>query len=221
MLNLPNDELSKAYDIYVSLDRDLPNIADSTIKGEIVLLGANSIRSYEGLLDLESKYGKYLVTDLQKNRFKNMLIAKANKTKGQKAFDFRFDNIEGKPIALSDLKNKIIYVDVWATWCGPCKKEIPFLKKLEEEYKNKDIVFLSISIDAQKDHEKWKGFVAKEQLKGIQLFAGEKKDDIMKPYNIKGIPRFMLFGKDGNIIDTDAPRPSSDEIKILLDSILK
>lgn len=221
MSNLPSNEISKAYDTYVALDRDLPNIVNSTVKGEVVLQDAKSIKSYEGLLDFQSKYGKYLVTDLQKSKFKDILIAKADNTKGQEAFDFKFKNVDNKEFALSDFKGKLVYVDVWATWCGPCKKEIPSLKKLEAEYANKDIVFLGVSIDEQKSYDKWKEFLISENLPGIQLFAGAQKEEITKPYKINGIPRFMLFDKDGKIITTEAPRPSSGEIKILLDAKLK
>lgn len=200
----------------------LPQIVDNKIKGETVLLQTNYIKSYDGFLDFESKYGKYLVTDSQKNRLKNIISKVAENNKGQTAIDFRFPDITGKEVALSDFKGKVVYVDVWATWCGPCIKEIPALKKLEEEYHGKDIVFMSVSTDDVKDKQKWLDFIKNRELKGVQLFAGDKKsEDLMKPYKITGIPRFILVGKDGKLVSADAPRPSSSEIKVLLDATLK
>ena len=122
--------------------------------------------------------------------------------------------------SLTDFKGKVVLVDVWATWCGPCKAEIPHLKKMEEDMRNQDVVFMSVSVDEQKDFQKWKDFVAKEELKGVQMFAAGWSD-IAKNYNIKGIPRFMVFDKKGNIVTIDSPRPSSKELKLLLENELK
>ena len=97
------------------------------------------------------------------------------------------------------------------------------LKALEAEYKdNKDIVFMGISVDASKNIQKWKDFVIKEQLPGVQLFGGDMAGPTLsKPYKITGIPRFMLVGKDGSLIYMDAPRPSSSEIRAVLNDALK
>ena len=72
---------------------------------------------------------------------------------------FDYLNYAGGQTKLEDLKGKYVYIDVWATWCGPCLAEIPHLKKVEAAYHDKNIVFLSISIDVKKDYEKWKKFV--------------------------------------------------------------
>ena len=92
-----------------------------------------------------------------------------------------------------------------------------------EEYKdNKDIVFMGISVDASKNIQKWKDFVIKEQLPGVQLFGGDMAGPTLsKPYKITGSPRFMLVGKDGSLIYMDAPRPSSSEIRAVLNDALK
>lgn len=66
-----------------------------------------------------------------------------------------FENIKGGTTSLKDLKGKYVYIDVWATWCGPCKAEIPHLKSLEEKYQGKNIVFVSISVDSKEDHDAW------------------------------------------------------------------
>lgn len=202
------------------LNENISNISNDILKGELVLNYARMKQSVEGLLSFQSQFSKYLITDSQKERFKNILIEKAKNTKGEPAIDFKFPNSDGKEIALSSLKGKAVYIDVWATWCGPCKKEIPYLIKLKEEYKNKNIVFLGVSIDAQADHEKWKKFLIDNNLTGVQLFAGDKADDISKPYKIKGIPRFILIDKDGRIVSENAPRPSNPEIKLIIDNVL-
>ncbi|MDR0892210.1 MAG: TlpA family protein disulfide reductase [Mediterranea sp.] len=200
----------------------LNEIPNDTLRGELVLMGARTKRSYAGLTDYEAKYANLFVTARQKALLQQLKTALVVVKKGVPATDFRLPDIQGKPVALSELKGKVVYIDFWATWCGPCKKEIPSLKKLEEEYHGQNIVFLSVSMDKTKDHEKWKNFVGTEQLKGIQLFAGDKGGrELSANYKISGIPRFVLVGADGNIVAADAPRPSSTEIRPLLNSLLK
>ena len=197
-------------------------IANDTIKGELAVRFASQRQTYLGLLDYQDNYGKYLITERQKNIFTGMVSAMSEVRDGGEVVDFKFPDINGKEVALSDFKGKVVYIDVWATWCGPCKQEMPFFRRLEEEFRsNPDIVFLSVSVDAQRDFEKWKTYVAQENMQGVQLFAGERaRDELMTPYRIAGIPRFMLVGKDGNLIAIDAPRPSTSEIRSVLRALL-
>lgn len=179
------------------------------------------LKSVEGLLQYNEEFTKFLANDDQKQRMHQIMVEKSDMGDGIIAFDFKFPDVNGKEVKLSDFKGKVVYIDVWVTWCGPCIKEIPDLKKLEAEYHNKDVDFLSVSVDKQDDYKKWEAFLIKEKLGGVQLFAGDKKEEIVKPYDISGIPRFILIGKDGKIIYTNAPRPGSSEIKLLLDAALK
>jgi thiol-disulfide isomerase/thioredoxin len=201
---------------------EISSIPNDTIKGEFALRYAQHRQTLIGLTDFEDKYGNYLVTGNQKLRLRNMKNALTSATGNTPAIDFSFPDITGKEVSLSSLKGKAVYIDFWATWCAPCIKEIPFLQKLEADYRGKDVVFLSISFDTSKDKTKWKNFVSSREMKGIQLFAGDKgKKELSEAYKISAIPRFALVGKDGNFVNPDAPRPSSPELRLLLDSLLK
>lgn len=134
----------------------------------------------------------------------------AQKMNGEVSPSFNYENHKGGKTKLEDFKGKYVYIDIWATWCAPCRAEIPFLKKVEEKYHDKDIVFVSISVDTQKDYEKWKKFVSDKQLGGVQLFADNNwNSDFIKAFGVNSIPRFLLIGPDGKVIFADAPRPSS------------
>jgi thiol-disulfide isomerase/thioredoxin len=147
--------------------------------------------------------------------------AKANKLKGKASPDFDYENYKGGKTKLSDLKGKYVYIDLWATWCGPCRAEIPFLQKIEQKYHGKNIEFVSISIDKAKDNEKWKKFVADKNLGGIQLFADKDwESEFVTSYGVTGIPRFILIDPKGNILNPDAERPSSPDLEKQLDSLL-
>ena len=135
---------------------------------------------------------------------------------------FEYENHKGGKTKLEDLRGKYVYIDVWATWCGPCIAEIPHMKRVEEQFHGKNIEFVGISVDTKKDYEKWKKFVTTKDLKGIQLFAdNDWNSDFVKAYGITGIPRFILIDPKGNIVNANADRPSSPSLTALLSELLK
>ena len=119
-----------------------------------------------------------------------------------------------------------MYFDIWATWCAPCKVEIPFLKEIEKKYHGKNIEFVSISVDdgrgyraatreeaAAASKDGWKQMIVDMELGGTQLFSDKAwQSDFIVNYQIQGIPRYILVDPDGNIVTADAPRPSSDKL---------
>jgi thiol-disulfide isomerase/thioredoxin len=138
---------------------------------------------------------------------------------GQPAMDFTYPDINGNEVSLSDFEGSYVYVDVWATWCGPCKREIPHLVELEKDYHGKNIVFLSVSVDEDKDYDAWANMLEEKEMGGVQLFAsGWSK--ITKDYKINGIPRFMLFDTEGNIVNVRASRPSNPATRDLFERLL-
>lgn len=136
---------------------------------------------------------------------------------GDVAIDFTYPDTTGQNYSLSSFEGNLVYVDVWATWCGPCKAEIPSLQQLEADYHDQAITFLSVSVDT--DEAAWRKMVQDKSLGGTQLWA-DGWSQITKDYAIFGIPRFMLFSADGKVISNDAPRPSSTDIRDLFDANL-
>ena len=142
-------------------------------------------------------------------------LARLGKGKASPVFA-GYENFKGGKTSLTDLKGKYVYIDVWATWCAPCKAEIPFLKALEKEFVGKNIQFVSISVDKPEAHDTWEKMVADEQLGGEQLFADNNfESQFILDYGINAIPRFILIDTEGNIVEADAPRPSDPKIKEL------
>lgn len=141
--------------------------------------------------------------------------------KGSPSPTFNYENHKGGTTSLESLKGKYVYIDVWATWCGSCLREIPSLKEVEKEYSNKNVQFVSISIDEPKDYDKWKDMVTEKELTGIQLVADNNwKSKFVVDYAIQGIPRFILIDPQGNIVSADAPRPSDPELRKMLDTLI-
>lgn len=131
-----------------------------------------------------------------------------------------YENYKGGTTSLKDLRGKYVYIDVWATWCRPCIGEIPHLQKLEREFHNKNIEFVSISVDKESAKGKWKKMIADKKMSGVQLFATQG-DSFSKDFNINSIPRFILLDPKGNVVKSNAPRPSSPDIKKVLNNLLK
>lgn len=129
-------------------------------------------------------------------------------------------NYNGGKNSLSDYKGKYVYIDVWATWCVPCIYEMPFMTAIEKEYEGKNIHFIGLSIDRQKDEDRWRKMIVDKELTGIQLLAdNEIESQFIQDYYIQGIPRFILLDPEGNIVSYDAPRPSEPQLKDLFTSL--
>jgi thiol-disulfide isomerase/thioredoxin len=138
---------------------------------------------------------------------------------GEAAIDFTYPDTDGNNVSLSDFVGSVVYVDVWATWCGPCRAEMPFLHDLEAEYSDKNVTFIGVTVDVEENRQVWLDMMEEKEMNGVQVFA-DGWSQITKDYAINSIPRFMLFDSEGNVSNLDAYRPSSEEIRPALDALL-
>jgi thiol-disulfide isomerase/thioredoxin len=166
--------------------------------------------------DLDYLYSELMLLIKNKN-WKKAITENYNKVKklvkGSPSPTFNYENYYSGSTSLESLKGKYVYIDVWATWCGPCVAELPHLQKIQETYKDKNIAFVSISVDKKTDILKWKKMIEEKKLGGIQLITDdERNSDFFKKYVVSTIPRFILLDKEGKIINADAPRPSDPKL---------
>jgi len=189
-----------------NFDKELITIKKSftdllaNVKGLDSITNANQSKNIEAL-------PKQLTQAYNIEKMKQEMIGKPSPT-----FE-NYENHAGGTTSLADLKGKFVYIDMWVTWCGPCKREIPFLKEVEKEFHDKNIEFVSISVDQNKDA--WTKMVSDKELSGVQLHSGNDKE-FSKDYGVNTIPRFILLDPKGIIVSADAPEPSSPKLKILL-----
>jgi thiol-disulfide isomerase/thioredoxin len=210
-----NAQNGKANDLRTKVDE----VATARQKGEVVIFEISNIKDLSLMEEIYGKYGKYFVNQSIQDRFDAKMRELFKPDSGKKALDFTYPDTNGNLTSLSDFKGKVVFVDVWATWCGPCKQQIPFMQEMEREFHGKDVVFISVSVDEENKKQDWLNMIKEKEMGGVQLFAsGWSK--ICKDYNITGIPRFMLFDKNGNVVTINAPRPSDSKLKVLINNEL-
>ena len=139
--------------------------------------------------------------------------------RGAVAPDFKLPKVEGGTASLSDYRGKVVYIDFWASWCGPCKAEIPASEELKKQYAGKDIVFINISIDDNPDS--WRKGVNSYSISGINLLARGADRAQIAPYKVATIPMYYIIGKDGKLLYSPAMRPSNSGIRQQLEEGLK
>lgn len=116
---------------------------------------------------------------------------------------------------------KVVYIDFWATWCGPCRQEIPYSKILSAHFAGQEVIFLNLC--CQSDKKNWELVIKSDQMTGDHyLLSSDEYNILSKLFNIQGVPTYALIDKEGKIINKNAPRPSNGPMIIkAIDQLLK
>lgn len=154
----------------------------------------------EGEKRLEAMTAKYYLPDKYLSSFRGRRAT----IPGTPFPDVRITDRDGNTIDFSRFKGKYVYIDLWASWCAPCCKEVPYLKKLEKDLEGGNVVFVSISIDTASD--RWLKKMEQLDMHGNQFIDADGQ--LASKLNIRGIPHFMLYGPDGNLVSYSMSRPS-------------
>jgi thiol-disulfide isomerase/thioredoxin len=156
----------------------------------------------------------YITTPVYKNALSALMKQLNNIRRGNKAPALVAEAINGKEFSLSDLSRRYVVIDVWATWCGPCKREAPFFDQYAERYTSENVAFVSLSID--EDKNAWKMAASQKSGSVLQLWAKGGPEELAKNYAVTSIPRFMLIDPKGNIVNAQLPPPSDPEFETIL-----
>jgi thiol-disulfide isomerase/thioredoxin len=185
-------------------------------KKELIIKEANTLKITDSINTyVIDRYNQFSKT-LKKKNIKYLYKASLINTLGN---NFIFKDSNDNNVSLAEYKGKYVYIDVWATWCKPCKEEYVFLKKLEKHFAYTDkLKIISISLD--RDHDKWKNYLVDNATEGIQLYSGDKSD-FGKFYDIGALPRFIFLDTAGKIINPDEIRPSNPETLKILEATIK
>jgi thiol-disulfide isomerase/thioredoxin len=131
-------------------------------------------------------------------------------TSGQPAPDFTLTDASGKTVSLRDLRGKVVYLDFWASWCGPCLAEMPASIELKKQFAGREVIFVYISLDTKP--VAWQQALAARQLAGpssVHLRTDQEFGSaVALAYGVQSIPSYWLIGRDGRLAQNKAPRPS-------------
>jgi thiol-disulfide isomerase/thioredoxin len=158
--------------------------------------------------NLTKKYPSLTQARDKKKEILENMAQTAKIANGKKAPDFAFPDVNGKKWSPKDFKGKYLIVDFWASWCGPCRQEIPHLKEVYKKYQSKGLEILAVSVDAKEND--WKKAMNEEKMAWPQVNAKESKD-VMASYLFSGIPYLVVVDKEGNIIEKNLRGESLDK----------
>nr|WP_121272047.1 TlpA disulfide reductase family protein [Pedobacter schmidteae] len=195
-------------------------MTNNEVKAAYLAYKIQPIKTYEDFVKQVQPYKALLVTAEHKAVYQKKYEELYLYAKGTPGYNFELQDVNDKTYTLAGFKGKVVVIDMWAMWCAPCLAEKPVMEKIAHELKDRDdIVFVGVSVDGLNRRDIWKGFVKKNGFTSIELLSNAT-ESIQKYYRIEGIPRFLIFDREGKIVTVDAPMPSSGRFKKIVEDVL-
>ena len=170
------------------------------------------------LIAIRQLIEKNVAESEQKEKVMALYDSYATIMPGVQAPDVAFKDAEGKKYTISDFKGKVIVIDVWATWCGSCLKNMPkFMEFINSFKENKDVVFFTVSTDSDELREKWLAAIEKHKMGGMLNLTPERNStpQFEEKYFVSSVPRYIVIDKEGKIVSAFAPKPGKELEKII------
>jgi thiol-disulfide isomerase/thioredoxin len=133
--------------------------------------------------------------------------------------DLSLKDLNGKPVRLQELRGRIVVLNFWATWCGPCKEELPLMVKTSQEYSGRDVLFIGASLDESKTSKFIPGFIDKYGIT-FPIWTGASADDLDRLKMGPGVPATAFVDRDGQIVSRVSGEIRPDELKQIIDWLL-
>lgn len=228
-------ETNKRLTAFDSVQQQAPDAEYNESLKVIAELKNDDIRAYSlynimimrlkdvGVDEFDKDYNYFKEHNTSEFYTKQMQIAYEEKQRiapGKPAPDFALADVDGNQVSLKDFKGQYVYMDFWQTLCPRSGRELPHYLKLQSEYQDENIAFVSISVD--QNEENWRNYVKEKKNVGTSLRAEESWDsDVYTKYQVNGLPSFIIIDPEGNIVDPVAAKPSTDNIRTTFNELLK
>ena len=227
ILNLPNaGAMLEIYVWYQNRDNEqsvdglfpyaMELLKEKELQQEYLLSLASHFKFYDELQRLLDEVGNRFFEGDYINRLDQIKEKLSWSTPGLIAPDFEAMRPDSTWVKLSDFKGKVVVVDVWATWCEPCKRMTPLYHQLAEEMKQENVVFLNVCVGTWVEVDLWRKMSENYQIEENTSFVNGWKSDFVKKYQISGVPRYMIFDKEGRIVSVKAPNPTTPRLKEMI-----
>lgn len=205
----------------VDLKQNVAYLQEPGLQQEYLLAEAEHFKYFGQYEKMRDDFGQTFFSSANKERLKKIEKKLEWSKPGIQAPDFKGMAVDSSWISLSDFKGKVVVVDVWATWCEPCKRMMPYFKQLEKEMKGEDVVFFSVCMGASIERGSWLRIIEQEHLEGNLVFIDSWLGEFAGYYRITGVPRFMVFDRSGRIVSVAAPFPNKPELKKMIRETLE
>ncbi len=192
------------------------DIKDYLLFKQLVSMMRTPVQTIEQLEEFKPRFEEY-ITMIENSRYKESLMAALNDKEtwlgdtrdGKTAPSFTLKNDKGEIYSLADFRGKVVYLDLWASWCAPCREQVPALRELYEKYKNDDGVVI-VGIAVHDAYNRWLKALEEDKPGWLQLYDADGV--VARAYEANAIPKYILIDKKGNIVDMNAPKPSNIEV---------
>lgn len=206
-----------ATSLYAFMKAAVPNVS---LREQVLALQLDQALTFKALSDEFFRNWTDFQAEFPKSAMREYLDARVERMKwmrpGTPAPNFTLRDTTGRAVSLSDFRGKIVLLDFWGSWCGPCRAEMPFAKTVKQHFKNRpDIVFLYVANDSP---EAWKKGIRDLGIEGTHVLATKT---VEKQYDITAWPTYVLLGRKGEILSTNPARPSADAGQRLIDELEK
>ena len=191
------------------------DIKDYLLFKQLVSMMRTPVQTIEQLEEFRPLFEQYITT-IENSHYRESLTAAFNEKEswlgvtrdGKAAPSFTLKDDKGKTYSLADLRGKVVYLDLWASWCAPCREQVPALRELYEKYKDDDRVVI-VGIAVHDAYNRWLKALEEDKPEWLQLYDADGV--VARAYEANAIPKYILIDKEGNIVDMNAPKPSNIE----------
>jgi thiol-disulfide isomerase/thioredoxin len=187
-----DDIFSRAHDEAVKALAAVPNFPDAIYMDGMALAGMKNDEEAKKRFD---QFIKARPADDPQSQRAARYMARPELVRAKMVPPFAVTTVDGQKVSMDDLQGKVVLLDFWATWCGPCREALPHIQQVAKKFKDEPLVILSVSLDT--DEHAWKEFIGKHEMTWLQYRDGGFTGPVSKMFGVTAIPHTFTIDTDG------------------------